>query len=74
MSSFASAEPVSQDSSVRPRPTSAVRRPAVTTAKPEQYAPTKSGFVTGRNVWSGTAERRASAAIAAASRQRLGSG
>ena len=34
--------------------------------KPEQYASTKAGFVAGRNVWSGTAERRANAAIAAA--------
>ena len=55
----------------RPRPMSAAaaqsRRAAAPPGnKPEQYAPTKSGFVSGRNVWTGTSERRAAAAIAAA--------
>ena len=57
----------------RPRPMSAAsaasaqsRRAAAPPSKPEQYASTKSGFVSGRNVWTGTSERRAQAAIAAA--------
>ena len=39
---------------------------AAASGKPEQYAATKSGFVSGRNVWGGTSERRANQAIAAA--------
>ena len=49
------------DADARPRPSSAAaantRKPVG--GKPEQYAASKPGFVGGRNVWTGTAERRA---------------
>jgi hypothetical protein len=60
----------SHEAPARPRPVSAAARAPRAAAsareKPEQYAATKPGFVSGRAVWSGTAEKRAAAAIAAA--------
>lgn len=42
------------------------QRPEAQNKKPEQIAATKAGFVSGRNVWGGTTERRESAGQAAA--------